>query len=120
HRPSDFFRDLFFTISGELHKQLPGIPGKRHRFRFKHRLLSLDATTITLCLNLFPWAKYTRIKGGVKLHLLLDHDGYWPTYAHLADAHCSDVSVARALSLPPGSIVVMDRGYVDYALWGRW
>jgi len=119
HRPSEFFRDLFLTISGELHQQLPGGHGKRHGFRFKQRL-SLNASIITLCLSLFPWAKYTRTKGGVKLHLLLDHDGYWPTYAHLTNAQCSDVSVARALSLPRGSIVVTDRGYVDLALWGRW
>lgn len=51
---------------------------------------------------------------------MLDHDGYWPTYAHLTQAKCHDVHFARTLALPKGSVVVMDRGYVDYELWGRW
>lgn len=117
HRPSTFFRALFFRLAGHLHR--PGMGGRR-RFRFHHRLLTLDSTVITLCLSLFPWADYTRTKGGVKLHLLLDHDGYWPTYALITEANASDLSVARTLALPKDSIVVFDRGYVDYELWGRW
>ena len=117
HRGAALFRTLFFQLSNQLHRS--GMGGRR-TFRFRHKLLSLDATVITLCLNLFPWAEYTRTKGGVKLHLLLDHDGYWPTYAVLSDAKTSEVSIARTLALPKGSIVVIDRGYVDYALWGRW
>ena len=70
HRAAEFFRTLFFQLSAQLHA--PGLGGGR-RFRFRHKLLSLDATVITLCLSLFPWAEYTRTKGGVKLHLLLDH-----------------------------------------------
>ena len=54
------------------------------------------------------------------MRLLLDHDGYWPTYAVLSDAKTAKVSVARTLALPKGSIVVIDRGYGDYALRGRW
>jgi hypothetical protein len=118
HRPSGFFRDLFLHLATGFQRETAGT-GKR-KFRFRHRLVSIDASVITLCLSLFPWAAYTRTKGGVKLHLMLDHDGYWPTYAHLTEAKVHDVHFARTLALPKGSVVVMDRGYVDYELWGRW
>jgi len=118
HRPSAFFRDVFLRLAAEFHREAAG-SGKR-KFRFRHRLVSIDSSVITLCLSLFPWAEYTRTKGGVKLHLMLDHDGYWPTYALLTQAKCHDVHFARTLALPKGSVVVMDRGYVDYELWGRW
>jgi len=56
-----------------------------HKFKFKNKLLSLDTTVIDLCLSLFPWAEYRQTKGAVKLHLLLDHGGYFPVYAHITD-----------------------------------
>jgi len=89
------------------------------KFRFKSKLFSLDATTIELCVSLFDWAKFRRTKGAVKLHLLLDHEGYLPVFAHITDGKVQDVKVAQTLIFPPGSIVVMDRGYTDYALYGR-
>jgi hypothetical protein len=94
-------------------------PGK-HKFRFKNKLLSLDSSTISLCLNLFPWAKFRRTKGAVKLHLLLDHDGYLPSYACISKGSRHDITVARELSLAPGSIVAMDRAYNDYKLFSHW
>ncbi len=115
HRPSGFFRDLFAAC-----RRFPARPHRQEAVSLRQRLVSIDSSVITLCLSLFPWAEYTRTKGGVKLHLMLDHDGYWPTYAHLTEAKCHDVHFARTLALPKGSVVVMDRGYVDYELWGRW
>ena len=94
-------------------------PGK-HRFRFKNKLLSLDSSTISLCLSLFPWAKFRRTKGAVKLHLLLDHDGYLPTYAYISNGKKHDVTIARKVPLSPYSIVAMDRGYNDYQLFADW
>ena len=88
-----------------------------HKFKFKNKLLSLDTTVIDLCLSLFPWAEYRRTKGAVKLHLLLDHDGYFPVYAHITDGKTHEINVARKLSFPPGSIVAYDRGYVDYSFF---
>ncbi|NIV91737.1 transposase, partial [candidate division KSB1 bacterium] len=76
---------------------------KNRKFRFKNKLLSLDSTTIALCLALFPWAEFRRTKGAVKLHLLLDHDGYFPTYAYISNGKKHDVIIARKISLPPGS-----------------
>jgi IS4 transposase len=83
-------------------------------------LLSLDSTTISLCLSLFPWAKFRRTKGAIKLHLLLDHDGYLPTYAYISNGNRHDVTVARTVPLAPGSLVAMDRGYNDYHLFAYW
>jgi IS4 transposase len=79
-------------------------------------LLSLDSTVIDLCAEIFDWARFKRTKGAVKIHLLLDHDGHLPRYAVISDGKTSDIEVARRLELPPGSIVVFDRGYNDY-LW---
>jgi hypothetical protein len=84
------------------------------KFRFKNKLLSLDATSIDLCASLFDWAKFKRTKGAVKLHLLLDHEGYLPCFAVLTNGKVSDIAVARQLAFQAGSILVMDRSYIDY------
>lgn len=116
HRPWELYRDLFYETLGLCKAAAP----KNRKFRFKNKLLSLDSSTIALCLSLFPWAKFRRTKGAVKLHLLLDHDGYLPTYAHITEGKKHDVTIARQIDLPPGSIVTMDRGYNDYQLFSRW
>jgi uncharacterized protein DUF4372/DDE family transposase len=118
HRPAAMFEALFWKILGRFRQQ--EMLGKRRSFRFKNRLLSLDSTTISLCLSLFPWAQYRQVKGGVKLHVLLSHEDYMPEYAVLTDARQHDIRPARQLSLRPGSLVVMDRGYTDFTLFGKW
>jgi DDE family transposase/uncharacterized protein DUF4372 len=119
HRPAALFEDLFFTALARFREQ-QGVGSRQHRFRFKNKLLSLDSTTISLCLSLFPWAKFRRAKGGVKAHVLLDHDDYLPAYVLLTEAKRSDVKLADSFLLNPGSIVAIDRGYIDYALFCRW
>ncbi len=89
-------------------------------FRFKNKLMSLDSTTISLCLSLFPWAQFKRVKGGVKAHVLLDHDDYMPRFVHFTGAARSDVQAAHAMPIQRGSIIVMDRAYIDYVLWAKW
>ena len=116
HRPWEMFRDLFYETLKICKMAAP----KNRKFRFKNKLLSLDSTTISLCLSLFPWAKFRRTKGAVKLHLLLDHDGYFPTYAYISNGKKHDVTIARKISLPPGSIVTMDRAYNHYKLFASW
>ncbi len=119
HRPAALFEELFYTALERFRQQ--GVLGARKtKFRFKNKLLSLDSTTVTLCLTLFPWAKFRRAKGGVKAHVLLDHDDYLPRYVLITEAQHSDVRVAQSLDLNPGSIVAMDRGYNDYSLFGKW
>jgi hypothetical protein len=97
-----------------------GLGTRKHKVRFKNKLLSLDSTTISLCLTMFPWAKFRRAEGGVKAHVLLDHDDYLPAYVLLTEAKRSDVKLADSFMLNPGSIVAIDRGYIDYALFSRW
>jgi hypothetical protein len=119
HRPAALFEDLFYTSLNRFREQ-QGIGVRKAKFRFKNKLLSLDSTTISLCLDLFPWAKFRRAKGGVKAHVLLDHDDYLPSYVLITEAKKSDVRMAQGLDLNPGSIVAVDRGYNDYALFGKW
>jgi len=119
HRPAKLYEDLFYTALGRFRDE-KGLGVRKQRFRFKNKLLSLDSTTISLCLEMFPWAKFRRAKGGVKAHVLLDHDDYLPRYVLITEARRSDVKMTGAFPLNPGSIVAMDRGYNDYALFGRW
>jgi hypothetical protein len=117
HRPWQLFEDLYMELLKKCHEELPG---RKRKFRFKNKLLSLDATVIDLCANVFDWAKFQRTKGAVKLHLLLDHDTYLPTFALITEGNVHEVGPAWELNLPPGSILAIDRGYVDYSLFEMW
>ena len=75
---------------------------------------ALDSTTIDLCLSLFPWARFRRRKGAVKLHTLVDLRGNIPTFVRITHGKIHDVSVLDHLPIEPGSFYVMDRGYVDF------
>jgi hypothetical protein len=119
HRPAKLYEELFYTALARFRDE-KGLGQRKQKFRFKNKLLSLDSTTISLCLEMFPWAKFRQAKGGVKAHVLLDHDDYLPSYVLITEARCSDVKMADSFPLNPGSIVAMDRGYSDYALYGRW
>ena len=87
----------------------------KHPFRFKGKLISLDASIIELSLSIFPWATFNRKKGAVKLHLGLDHDGYLPAFVHITEGYHNEMKWARKLNLPKGSVVVFDRGLINYA-----
>ncbi len=75
---------------------------------------ALDSTTIDLCLSLFPWARFRRRKGAVKLHTLIDLHGNIPTFIRITHGKTHDVTVLDQLPIEPGSFYVMDRGYVDF------
>lgn len=77
-------------------------------------LYALDASTIDLCLSLFPWAHFRRAKAAIKLHTLIDLRGNIPTFIHLSDGKLHDVNVLDILFMEPGAFYVMDRGYLDY------
>lgn len=91
-----------------------------HKFRFKNKLVSLDSTVIDLCLSMYDWVKYRRTKGAVKLHLVLDHDGYLPCFGLVTDGNVADVKAAWRIAFTPGTIVVDDRGSNDYRLFAEW
>jgi hypothetical protein len=119
HRPAAFFEALFWRTLSRL-RDNGGLRRRKKRFRFKNTLLSLDSTTVSLCLSLFPWASYRRAKGGVKVHVLLNHDDYLPEFVHIGEARAHDRLAARFLRLARGSIVAFDRAYNDYKLFGQW
>jgi len=117
HRPWQLYQAVF----EELLKSCQTLAAtKKRRFRFKHPLRSLDASVIELCVKVFDWAKFQRTKGAIKLHLQLDHQGCLPCWALVTDGDTNDVRVAQKLEFAPGTIVAMDRGYLDYALYERW
>jgi hypothetical protein len=88
--------------------------GGGRKFRFKNKLMSLDGSIIELSASMFNWAKYCQRKGAIKLHLLLDHDGYLPSFAVVTDGKHSELKVARGIQLEAGTILAIDRGYNDY------
>ena len=75
---------------------------------------ALDASTIDLCLSVFPWALFRQTKGAVKLHTLLDLRGNIPTFIHISDGKLHDVNVLDLLIPEPGAFYIMDRGYLDF------
>jgi len=111
HRPWALYKTVFFQLLGRCQDVARG----RRKFRFKNKLLSLDASVIDLCASLFDWAKFRQTKGAVKLHLLLDHEGYLPSYAVITEGRQHEITVAKTLTFAQGTILVIDRGYVDYA-----
>jgi len=117
HRPWQVYQDLFYQLLGRCQQTAST---KKRKFRFKNKLYSMDATVIDLCLTMFPWADFRTTKGAVKLHMVLDHDGYLPVFADLTEGKVHEVKIARTLQFPKGSIVVIDRGYNDYELYGSW
>ena len=119
HRPAELYEDLFWTALKRFRHQ-GRLGSGRHTFRFKNKLLSLDSTTISLCLSLFPWAEFRRAKGGVKAHVLLDHADYLPVFVRITEAKRHDSRILPELRLNPGSIVAMDRAYNDYRQFAWW
>ena len=115
HRPWQLYERLFYDLLAQCQAISP-----KKKFRFKNRLLTMDSTTVELCASMFDWAHWRQTKGAVKLHLLLDHDGYLPVFGHVSDGKKGDVKVAQKYDFPKGSIVALDRGYTDYKLYSRW
>jgi hypothetical protein len=113
HRPWSLYQTVFEQLLTKCQLVLTG-RGVRKKFRFKNKLVSLDSSTIDLSLSLFDWAQFRQTKGAVKLHMLLDHDGYLPSFAVVTTGKTSDIKVARRLRFERGTVIVMDRGYIDY------
>jgi len=116
HRPWQLYERIFLQLFDRCQHQVQG----KKKFRFKNKLMGLDSTIIDLSVTLFDWAKFRRTKGAIKLHLLLDHDGYLPSFAVITEGRMADVKVVPQFHFAPGTIVVDDRAYTDYALFGRW
>lgn len=107
------YEGLFYSLLERCKSITP-----KHKFRFKNPLYTLDATVIDLCLSLFPWAKFRKRKGALKLHYLYDHSGCLPSFLVATDAKQHEIKIAKEEDLPliSDSIISVDRAYIDY----RW
>ena len=115
HRPWQLFESVFQDLYARCVAE--ALAQGQRKFSLPNKLVSMDSTMISLCTGLFGWAGYTRRKGAVKLHLVLDHDGYLPKFAVITDGKTSDISVALETAFEPGTIVVLDRGYYRFGWW---
>lgn len=116
NRPWELYESIFMQLLEKC--QMETAARSRRKFRFKNKLMSLDASVIELSSAMFDWAQYAQQKGGIKLHLLLDHDGYLPSFAVVTGEKYNELNVARDLRLKAGTILAVDRGYNDY-VWFR-
>ena len=110
-RPYQIAENTFYHLLRQCKDYAP-----KHKFRFKNPLYTLDATVIDLCLSMFPWAKFRKRKGALKIHTLLDHRGTIPSFMVITDAKQHEVKVAQNLFLPVSldSIITVDKAYVDF------
>ena len=117
HRTYELFRDYYYALSKHLGQQA-GF--KQVKFKIKSKIFLLDATTISLCLSLFDWAKYKTKKGAIKMHTLLDFDGNLPAYVNITDGKTADNKGAYDIPLIKNSVIVADRFYNDFSLLNIW
>jgi hypothetical protein len=89
--------------------------GEQIDVELQQSVYALDSTTIDLCLNLFPWARFQTTKGAIKLHTLLDLRGPIPSFIEITNGLCHDVNALDMLVVEPGAFYVMDRGYLDFS-----
>jgi hypothetical protein len=108
-RSAELYQSLFETTLEKAQQS-----GASHGFRFKNPLYSVDATTIDLCLKLFPWADFRERKGGIKLTVKLDHQGKIPCFVAESNAREHDSKKIRSVPFAANDVVVFDRGYTDY------
>ena len=117
NRDYEIFEKLFYL----LFKQFKGVVSTG-QFKFNNPLYIIDSTTVSLALSLFNWAKYSRIKGAIKLHTILDSTTMVPEIINITVGQSSDISAAKQIDfswLKAGSIIVFDRGYIDYKWWSE-
>jgi transposase len=109
HRSHEVFQKVFETMLTKTATKAPG-----HKFRFKNDLYSFDATTVDLCLGLHDWAKFRKTKGGIKLHVKLNHSGYIPEFVTVTEAQHHEVNELPRLTLKAGDVIVFDRAFTDF------
>lgn len=114
NRDWHIYQELFETVFVRCRDLAP-----KHKFRFKNPLKSFDATTISLCLKMFPWAKFRQAKGAIKMHTRLDHSGQLPDFVHVTTGKTHEIKVARTLEIEADDILVFDRAMIDYKWLNR-
>jgi len=107
-RPSTFYEVLFQKMYSRCQPIAP-----KHKFKFKNKLYSMDASVIDLALSVFPWASFRKTKAAIKIHTVIDNAGYLPSFVSITDGKTHEIKIARSISLPKGSIVAVDKAYTD-------
>lgn len=115
HRSHKVFQEMFLTLLAKVSSRAP-----KHKFRFKNPLYSFDATTVDLALSLYDWAKFRKTKGGIKIHVKLNHSGYIPEFITVTNAKRHEVKEVDSFQLRSGDVVVFDRGYTDFARFAKY
>lgn len=110
HRPWQLFEAMFYQTLDHCRQKLES----KTKFRFKNPLISIDSSVVTLSTEIFDWATWSRQKGAVKLHLTLDHGGYMPEALVITTGKYSELTIARRRRYVPGTILVMDRGFIHF------
>lgn len=114
-RDPRIFETMFYDVLGRAQGFSP-----KHKFKFSNPLYSIDSTTVSLCLNMFEWAKYRTRKGAIKIHTQLDHNGHLPCFLVMTDGKTSDIKAARNyIEIEPDSIYCVDKGYYDLKWFSR-
>ncbi len=107
---SKFYEELFAKLYARCAGRSP-----KHKFRFKRKLFSLDASLLDVSMKVFPNAEYNKMKAAYKLHIGLDHDGLIPAFAAVTVGKTGDQTQAKLMQFPKGSVLVFDKGYADYS-----
>ena len=115
HRPWQLFEQMFYRALDRCRSEI----GSKTNFRFKNPVMSIDSSVVSLALDIFPWASWTRQKGAVKLHLTLNHAGYLPEAMVITTGRYSELTIARRQQYQRGMVLVMDRGFVDFRWFRR-
>lgn len=108
-RPYQIYQDLFYKVLEQTQKIAP-----KHKLKINRKIFFLDATTIDLCLSLFPWARFRKTKAAIRLHTLLQADGTLPVFLNISDGKIHESKVAKSVPIPSGSYLAIDRGYHDF------
>jgi diacylglycerol kinase len=116
HRPWQLYKSMFDRLAAVCRDEAKE---KKRKFRFKHPLLTLDATVIPVCVSMFEWASYVKTKGAVKLHMVLDNASFLPQYAVITPGRTADVTAAKKMEFTRGTMLVFDRGYEDHGWWRK-
>lgn len=104
-----FYQDLFYKLETKYRGLFP-----KHKLKIKNPVYSLDSTTVGLCLSLFDWAKFRTTKGGIKIHVKLNHSGNIPNCVLVTEAKHHDQKIAHQIPFKKGDVVLVDRAYNDY------
>ncbi|MEN5435179.1 IS4 family transposase [Sphingobacterium faecium] len=112
HRDYNLFKDLYFALLSSLWNK--DVNHRKELRSLKRKVYLMDASVIPLCLSMFDWATFRSNKGAAKLHTVLDYDGCLPVFMEITDGKVHESKKANSFSFPKGSVVVVDRGYVDF------